>query len=162
MNGRKQFTYFPSTHSLSVMSVPMLESNWMLTAEITVRADDASGPVITRGDMFSGWGIQIDKGYVHLIYRPSHLEKDIQTIVSDAPLAAGKHSIRAQMTPLSGGQHQLTMAIDDTQVATRLVVDEIAFSRVETHVGRYGDIPLVSQQPYNGKVTTEIVEVTLH
>lgn len=162
MDGRKQFTYFPSTHSLSVMSVPMLESNWTLTADVTVQADDASGPVFARGDRFSGWGIQIDEGYVHLLYRPSHLDKDIQTIISEAPLTAGKHRITAQMTPLSGNQHQLTMAIDDTQIATRLLIDAVAFSRVETHVGRYGDIPLVSRRPDNGKVTTEIVEVTLH
>ena len=114
-------------------------------------------PVIVRGDRFGGWGLFVEQGRVRLVYRPSHIAGQAIEIASAAPLPAGEHRLAVSMARRQDGSHRLALAIDGQEAGSRELA-ELAFSRVDTAIGRQGEIPLLDLAGTGGK-GVEIREV---
>ncbi|MEX6633345.1 arylsulfatase [Hyphococcus lacteus] len=160
--GRDKVVFYPRTTAYSGTAFPSLYSDWTVDAKVTVSNQAESAPIITRGNRFGGWGLFIDDGKPLLVYRASHLEKDIITITSPDTLAPGDHSISVQLerTPEDKMNH-LSLIIDGKIIATQQV-SQLAHPGVETFIGRLSAIELIEdlQIPYSTPGVVQSIKVS--
>ena len=156
-DGGDSFTFYPSAHAFPVAAFPSLNSNWSVTASLSVTDAGASVPVIVRGDRFAGWGLFVDGGKARLVYRMSHLDRDMAMLES-GPLGTGAHAVTVSVRRGTSG-HRLALAVDGAEVASRDLA-RLTFSGTETYIGRQGGIPLYPLAA-SGGAQVDKVEVSL-
>ncbi|WP_414902139.1 arylsulfatase [Sphingomonas flavalba] len=160
-DGRDRFTFYPNAHPFPVTAFPSLTTGWTVTAAVDVTGTGASAPVIVRGDRFAGWGLFVDGGRARLVYRLSHLDKDVIALTSEQPLAPGAHTIGVSVERVET-RHRLTLTVDGV-VAGATDLPRLTFPGTETYIGRQGGIPLLPLAANGdaGGVRIDRVEVSL-
>ena len=155
------FTFYPAEHSFSATAFPTLNSDWVVSSRVSLTGNVAHGPVIMRGDRFGGWGLFMDQGRARLVYRLTHLPEDMLVLESPEALAPGDHAIDVSVMKLGGGRHRLVLSVDGEEAAAQEITG-LAFGRVETSIGRQGDIPMLPDFAENADgVSVESVQVDL-
>ncbi|SHI79851.1 arylsulfatase [Shimia gijangensis] len=106
-----------------------------ITAEIDVPEGGGNGAIIVQGGRFGGWGLYVADGKPGYDYNFLGLER--YTILSDQPLAPGKHSVRFEFDYDGDGLGKggnATLFVDDELVAEGRIerTQPMVFSADET------------------------------
>lgn len=141
--GRTSFTYYPSDQRITPSSFPSLTGNWRAVAEIETDGTEGGGPIIAKGDKFTGWSLYLRQGKPMVTYRAT--DQDLDWIVLDGgkKLPAGEHSLAiAVSTPSGQGSSALTLEVDGQAVVTK-PLERFAHPQTATYIGRAPVAPLI-------------------
>lgn len=152
-----RFVFYPDAMPLPAQSFPDLRTDWRVTAHVRVLAAGATAPIVVRGDRFGGWGLFVQKGRPHLVYRLSHLDRHTFQLRRDSPLPPGEYRLGVRVVPVGDDRHRLTLAVDGKEIGAGLPLSQLAFSRVETGIGRQGKIRMMDLEATAGVEVRRVV-----
>jgi arylsulfatase len=115
---RTSFTFYPGLVQLQTGAAPsILNRSFAVTAEIEVPRGGGNGMLMTHGGRQAGYGLFLDAGRPTFVYNFLGIERFV--ITAEAPLAQGRHVLRAEFTregnrPGSGGT--LTLFAGDRRI----------------------------------------------
>jgi hypothetical protein len=110
--------------------------SFSVTAEIDVRAGDASGVIITQGGRFGGWAVYAKDGHAAFLYNVLGIQEF--TTTADEPIPTGTHQVRVEFAYDGGGLAKggdVTIYYDGTAVGSGRVgaTQPMIFSADETN-----------------------------
>lgn len=88
-----------------------------ITADIEVPANGANGAIIVQGGRFGGWALYVKDGVPAYTYNLLGMRSE--TVTSNKPLTAGKHTVRMEFAYAGGGLGKgggLTLFVDNVKV----------------------------------------------
>ncbi|WP_188773335.1 arylsulfatase, partial [Novosphingobium endophyticum] len=143
MAGRTSFTYYPSDQRITPSSLPSLTGNWRAVAEIETNGTEPGGPIIAKGDQFTGWSLYIRHGKPMVTYRATDQAMDWVVLGGDEKLSPGDHVLAvAVSTAASGGASILSLEVDG-QVVAKEQLNRLAHPQTSSYIGRAPDAPLI-------------------
>ncbi len=107
MGGRTSLTLFAGMPGLMENAfINMKNRSFAITAELEIPAKGAEGVIACQGGRFAGWSLYVKGGRPHYVHNWLGMEKS--TVAADAPLPAGKVTLRYEFAyaggpPGSGG-----------------------------------------------------------
>jgi arylsulfatase len=94
--------FFAGMGRLSENSVVSIKNrSFSVTAEVDVRPEGAEGVLIAQGGRFGGWSLHVVRGRLTFTYNVLGIHEF--AVVADAPVAAGRHQLRAEFAYDGGG-----------------------------------------------------------
>jgi arylsulfatase len=135
VKGQSQL-FYPGTGRLPEAAVVNVKNaSFSVTAEVTLADDKAAGVVIAQGGRFGGWTLYAKDGRANFAYNYFGLE--IFRTEAEAPIAAGRHQIRAEFAYDGGGVGKggtVTLYYDGKGVGSGRILhtQPLAFSAEET------------------------------
>jgi len=168
LDGRKTMTVYPGmTGMMENAFINVKGVHHTITAEVELPDDKTAGVIISQAGFFGGWVMYMKNGKAHHEYNWFGLERT--NIASDAPLAAGRHTIAYEFIPDSrkpGTGGKSILSIDGKQVAEGQIpkTQPFAFSADEgADVGLDGETNVSSDykqgdNAFKGKIIKVTVE----
>lgn len=119
LGGRKSLTVYPGmTGIMENAFINVKGVRHTVEAEVELKDDQTSGVVIAQAGYFGGWTLYFKEGKPRYEYNFFALERT--NIAGDAPLPAGKHTIRYEFIPddaKPGAGGKSTLSVNGKQVA---------------------------------------------
>lgn len=159
LSGRTDFKYYRSSTRYTVAAFPGLAKNWNVSSQLRLLSGNDSGPIIVRGNRFSGWGLFLKRGVPMLVYRSTDNPKD-EVVLTGRKLPAGKHIIAVEVRTKGANKITAYLIVDGTEVAQHRL-SHIALPRVDTFIGRAPTVPLLESSDMPHDFSGEIVELTV-
>ncbi len=168
LDGRKTMTVYPGmTGMMENAFINVKGVHHTITAEVELPDDKTAGVIISQAGFFGGWVMYMKNGKAHHEYNWFGLERT--NIASDAPLAAGRHTIAYEFIPDTrkpGTGGKSILSIDGKQVAAGQIpkTQPFAFSADEgADVGLDGETNVSADykqgdNAFKGKIIKVTVE----
>ncbi|MBW6399301.1 arylsulfatase [Roseomonas sp. HJA6] len=116
--GRTRMRFYPGMRRLNENVVPNVKNkSFRVIAQIEVPADGAKGAIVAQGGRFAGWSLYLRDGVP--TYCHNWMASDLYYVRGDAPLPAGRHTIRFEFAYDGGGNGKGgmgTLFVGDRQV----------------------------------------------
>ncbi|WP_235506713.1 arylsulfatase [Altererythrobacter sp. Root672] len=165
---RTKATYYEGMVALPAAAcLPMLNKSWTISAEIDVSDDRAEGMIVTQGGSEGGYGLYLRGGKPVFVYNFLGIERT--TVVGDAPLGKGKHSVVVDFKYDGGGMGKggaFTLKADGKSVATGRIersvpVQFAIFEGLDIGIDNGSAVDWTYQMPFKftGKIERVDVEV---
>lgn len=109
-------TYSPGGGGICEAQLPAMMGGFTATAELVVPADrEAEGVVCALGDLNDGWAFYLLDGRpVTCLLSFGHATR----VAGSEPVPAGSHDVSVRFRPGPAGQPNLTLLVDDVEVAS--------------------------------------------
>jgi arylsulfatase A-like enzyme len=148
LDGRDRIVFHPGETRYPQGTFPALAPGWDMTAQLSISAQDADGPVAIAGDEAGGAGLFIDKGRPIYLYNATARDAERFTLTGPQ-LALGAHEVTISVKPAPSRGPRATrvvMLVDGKEFAAKDV--PVFYSiRGGGVIGRYGVRTLLAGTP---------------
>lgn len=114
---RTRYVYYPGMARIDRLSAPeVTDRSWSIDAEVEIPPGGAEGVILAAGTRFAGYVLYVKDG--RAVYEYVYSQSIRHVIRSEAPLPAGRTTLRYEFTRTGSRRGRGTLSVDGTPVGT--------------------------------------------